>query len=763
VKSRGLTVLPCRRSVALLILLSCLGCGPEDKRESANTADGTCALSECHGKVERIHYGGPNLTCVACHLGNADDRTKEGAHVTVDVSFNPSTPGTTYLDKPSMAELDAIDPDIIQFLNPADYRVARRACGSAGLGGAQCHIDIVESSLLLNRATLVGTMAGGGFIAGAQDKSALYGVVAANDVHIPTQLPEGFVASVEQLPAATPAGIDDELAKAFFPAFEQLCVECHLYRDGPRIPGRYYSSGCNGCHMLTDDEARAKTNDPTQDREELGHVSTHRFTNMIPDTQCAHCHISHLGRSLLAIGVRERSEPHGDAAIDGPNRGVDDPKNAVPWAEKNYVKYEGKRQIYGKPYPYFIEDEDGTKEGDETPQDIHTEKLMGCIDCHNIREAHGDSRLAVRMDSEIDVRCQSCHGLPGQLGPLTSDAGLPFNIANTTVGNLGTNKGVFEVNDDGTVMQLVRFTGALHPVTQITHVTDPMSGRHNPRTRMGCELHAGSAAVRKALKEEVNERSKNAPDSVAILYPGLPPGFTFEPVENEVEGRTECFTCHNTWTLNCYGCHMVRDDSESYRSLLTGETKQGKVSSFGLSVVADALAMGFNTRGKISPMVGTSIFFSHKDGDGKTLIDAQPFKTGDGLVGEGNVHNPVHHHTTRKEPRDCDGCHPSALDSHDSKALLTAVGLGSGRFNFIDGNKKVHLLDRLVTADYDGDGKVDDPVTLGLPTSPLFSAEAVVGTTHKTILPSASKPVSPGPLDLATINRILKNVVLPQR
>ena len=28
----------------------------------------------------------------------------------------------------------------------------------------------------------------------------------------------------------------------------------------------------------------------------------------------------------------------------------------------------------------------------------------------------------------------------------------------------------------------------------------------------------------------------------------------------ERDGRVECFTCHNAWTVNCYGCHVVRDD-----------------------------------------------------------------------------------------------------------------------------------------------------------------------------------------------------------
>jgi len=180
-----------------------------------------------------------------------------------------------------------------------------------------------------------------------------------------------------------------------------------------------------------------------------------------------------------------------------------------------------------------------------------------------------------------------------------------------------------------------------------------------------------------------------------------------------------------------------------------------------MSVVADALAMGFNTRGRVSPLVGTSVFFTHIDETGTKVIDAAALTTGEGLRGDGNVHNPVHHHTIRKTPRDCDGCHPSDTGSHDPQALLTAVGLGTGRFTFEDGSGATHWLDRLVRADYDGDGLLDDPSTRPLP-SRVESIERVVGTTHTTILDEAGAP-PPGPLDLETINRTLGSRVVPQR
>ena len=224
----------------------------------------------------------------------------------------------------------------------------------------------------------------------------------------------------------------------------------------------------------------------------------------------------------------------------------------------------------------------------------------------------------------------------------------------------------------------------------------------------------------------------------------------------------ECFACHNTWTLNCYGCHIVRDDREEYTSMVDGETKRGRAHSHEMSVVADQLALGFNARGRISPMLATSIFFTHFDQTGGKVVDAQALVDGLGNSGDGNLHNPVHHHTTRRIPRDCDGCHPSATGSHDEPDLLTLVGFGSGRYTFVDGDGAVHQLDRTSLADYDGDGLFDDPGVLGLPLS-VQSVLGIANTTHVTIRDEDEGFNEPGALDLEATNLILGSVIVPQR
>ena len=42
----------------------------------------------------------------------------------------------------------------------------------------------------------------------------------------------------------------------------------------------------------------------------------------------------------------------------------------------------------------------------------------------------------------------------------------------------------------------------------------------------------------------------------------MPAGGTLADDLGARAGRVDCFTCHNQWTTNCFGCHVVRDDRQ---------------------------------------------------------------------------------------------------------------------------------------------------------------------------------------------------------
>ncbi len=755
--------------IAFGLALAAAGCSTEQV-PAPQGVEG-CLAYACHARVEHIHYGGAPLACTGCHGGNPEATTKEAAHVTTQVSFKPSSPASHILNNPSLDEMAQLPEDVLRFLNPSDYRIVRSTCGSATLGGGGCHARITDESLLSVHASLSGHLSGGAFFSGFP-ADTFFGLGDLTDPY-PAKI-DGTLPSLVAFPPEAPAQAD-ALAAAFYPAFTQQCLECHLERNGPADPGNFYPGGCNACHLTTDNDGRTKTADQTQNPDEVAHGARHRFTNLIPDSQCDHCHHAHLDRGMLIQGVRERAEVGGDSAIGGKNVGLPDPPNVVWWPQSNYVRFEGDYTIYGKPYPFYIEDEDSTNAVDETPPDIHHERGMACIDCHAMGESHGPGHISKRLDNEIQVRCQSCHGAPEGVIDVSAST---LQRAATRVGAVGDNPPTLSVTDSGLVSQIGKLDGKAHPVTQIAQVLDD----HNPpeqlapvdpaqvcdnrtkgpcfnnKTLLGCGLHAGSAAFRASLLAKFN----SIPPAVRAQYfPGLPGGAKLPDDLGSRAGRLECFTCHNAWTANCYGCHMVRDDRQMGRNMRTGQMEPGLVSTYGMSVVADALTLGLNPRGRISPMVGTSIFFTYIDGSGNKVFDAVPLASGAGPAGDGQAHNAVHHHTVRRLPRNCDACHP--LDGNvnlDGEQLKRAVGFGTGKFVFVDGTGKRHLLDRIVAIDFDGDGKPDDP--LG-PLGPhAQSATPLIASTHLPLDPMAPAGV-PGPLDLDAINRMLGNAVVPQQ
>jgi len=713
----------------------------------------------CHARVEHIHYGGAPLACTDCHGGDPTATTKQAAHPTTTISFNAATPGVhepggVLLANASLRELDELDKDVLQFLNPADYRIVDRTCGSTTRGGGNCHTRITQASVMSNHATLAGQLAGGLYFSGLTDRNARYGVRAVSD---PFPLSaDGYIGQLDRLPDDVSQMTDGGATeRGHFASMGQLCVDCHLSRDGVMLPGKYTSAGCDGCHLLTANDTRTRTTDVTQDIDEMGHPKRHRLTNLIPDSQCNHCHHAHLHRGLLAQGVRERSEPDGDTGMGGSNTGIENPPNAVYWPESNYVRYQGGYSLYGKPYPFYIEDEDGTNDVDETPPDIHTEKGMGCIDCHTMDELHGPEHMTERLEFETRVRCQSCHGSPDKK---ITPGDLPFVIAKSRVGGNAENKQAISSDADGYLFQRGKFDDKEHPLTQIANRADPSHEKFNPRTQMGCALHSGSAE----LRAQIAARFANTdPAQISTEFPGMPNNSTLAGDLGSRRGRLECFACHNKWTVNCYGCHVERDDRVMATNRVTGAVEPGKISNYAMSVIADGLALGFNTRGRISPMVGTAIFFTHIDANGNKLVDAQPLTTVDGFSGNGNEHNPVHHHTVRRIPRDCQSCHPRADGIPDNETFLKRVmGFGTGEFVFVDGQGTTHLLDKLVNEDVDGDGMWEDPVTT--PLGPVMSVAPAAASTHFALTPEAGL-LGPGPLDAETINRMINNRVVPQR
>jgi len=149
------------------------------------------------------------------------------------------------------------------------------------------------------------------------------------------------------------------------------------------------------------------------------------------------------------------------------------------------------------------------------PPDIHHEKGLGCIDCHNGREVMGHGPVAHRAGDQAAIRCQDCHGTPDR-GPKTKK--IPSSI--------GGDKGVggeLGVDSRGNTLSNVR-----REAGQMILISKVTGKRHRIPTL-------------------------NSPAN---------------PVEHRIPGhiqKMECHSCHAFWSYQDFGFHLIREERADYR------------------------------------------------------------------------------------------------------------------------------------------------------------------------------------------------------
>ncbi len=299
--------------------------------------------------------------------------------------------------------------------------------------------------------------------------------------------------------------------------------------------------------------------------------------------------------------------------------------------------------LYGHGPDFYFTDEDTTNDHDETPPDLHHTAGMHCIDCHVGGDVHGDGYLYQSERHQVGIRCEDCHG--------TVRAAIAADPAD----------GLFK-NSAGFPLKRIR--------------------RNDTNGLFYLQL--------------ANEdRELYIPQVQMLLEAGLNP-FMTEAMGIDEHGFShtdsmECYACHTSWRQSCLGCHVTVDDRGQARNLTTGEVTQGSISASRDDYSIDFLALGVNSRGKITPLCASmAMFWSYIDADGNTVYDDKIRTSGDGRKGFG--WNPFHHHTVSRTPVNCDSCHPNAAEvGEDNSELLSATyGFGSGLHMITDGEGTTH-------------------------------------------------------------------------
>ncbi len=426
-----------RPAIALLLTLAlCLLWGelaaedkpPKDKPPAkkdlrAKAGEGSDGCLKCHLGIEEMHPN-PHLSCVDCHGGNADGKTKDEAHVKPKQNV-PNDERTLPYD---------YDPAYLRFVNPSNLRVVHEACGF-------CHdkqIQNLEKSL---HSTTAGHLSDGLYENGASpNKHTFFSIFPIEDKD--GDIPPNGLKSLRQIPAFSEGDPHEKVSTNFKDTPRKNCMRCHLWSRGQAVQGRlgqdgdYRSEGCATCHVTYDDTGLSRTGDRTVKKFEPGHPLIHRFTNVIPTQTCVHCHYGD-----AAIGLQFRGMAQ---LVPGMPAGPDVPGTTA-------VRLNG---------AFYLNDPK------VTPPDIHHERGMACIDCHTVRDVMGDGNMYGEMEHAVEIECTDCHGT--LTARATGKTQRGFELKNLKI--------------EGTKVTLHgKVDGKDHPVKQIADVVSKGAADYNAK------------------------------------------------------------------------------------------------------------------------------------------------------------------------------------------------------------------------------------------------------------------------------------------
>ena len=551
--------------------------------------------------------------------------------------------------------------DYLQFINPGDLRVINegRSCG-------QCHANHVEdvSSSLL--ATSAGVLSGAMYAAGVdnaladtsyEDTAADLGFRAVIDPSFAgTEI--GSIASLLEFPVYSvrnannikdnndyqAASLADDvdpitgrvitgspLADLYHEQVAFTCGDCHLGSAGANNrSGDYRSSGCTACHMPYSLGGRSYSTDPNVnktepadpddiDPPERSHPRTHQIASVartlsngktvagIDDYACAGCHQGSNRTVMQYWGIRldqnadVRNNRQYPANPDSYLRTTNDTRLFDPLV--------GNNEFNGRNHNQYLLEEDYDGDGlDDTPEDIHYQAGLGCIDCHGSYDLHGGdvtlsgSELMSRMEQAVAITCESCHGDADSYAPRTTGTrydGTSATMAADSKGNALRNV----IEEGGDLFLYSRVTGQRHYVSQTRDVVVD-SGKLNPITNQPIYTDKGSYAMG---TWDGNASSGHGPEQLADS--GTPTGFSHMR-------NMDCASCHSSWTNTCMGCHLEGEFNQGNNfSNITGDRIVFNEENADFVYQSPVFfQLGVDEKNKITQYSpNTKMFFKYKD------------------------------------------------------------------------------------------------------------------------------------------------------
>lgn len=646
--------------------------------------------------------------------------------------------------------------DFLQFVNPGDLRVTsdERSCGACH--GA--HSDLVQGSLLAtNAGVLGGAMFAVGDDNRVPANAGLWqdtaGDVAFRAVSDPAHgsvVPViGEVGELIEFPVwsgfddTSPDAIrnndlylaaalaahqqadgqviaDSPLARLYAETTAFQCGDCHLGSSGANNRyGDFRSSGCTACHMPYSPSGRSGSSDPNInkfeplnvdniDEPERPHVRSHQIVSAarvtkdgvhvpgtagIDDMACAGCHQGSNRTVMQYWGIRldqnqdvknHRQYPANPASFVTTKN---DPRLFDP-VVKNKT-FNGRN-----PNQYLLFEDYDNDGRDDTPEDVHFEAGLGCIDCHGSHDLHGgalddasDDALLSRMEQAVAIRCASCHGTADSRATMvlgSNHAGEAITHAIDAEGN--ALKHVVQ-EADGHVYLYSKLDGQKHYVPQ-TLDTIVDSGVVNPL--------GGGAVFSENASYAMGRTDGNNGTGLGPLQLGDPLA-AFSHLDS-----MDCASCHSSWTNNCIGCHLETDYTTKNNNFsnITGVRSVIEVDNADFVYQSPIMfQLGIGPRGKISGLAAnTDVFWQYND---KGNVDSEIFSFSDRKGAGTNPatpfasmsHNGMLAHSirgratpTQEGARSCTACHMTTQGLADFGAEYDTLrtALATSDFDSLD-------------------------------------------------------------------------------
>lgn len=598
--------------------------------------------------------GGDPAGCIVCHNGDPNERSdKSVAH------------GSSFL------------------ADPGSPWVNQQTCG-------QCHEDQVrvqwQSLMMTEAGKIQGVAWAFGSLTGYEHRWGNYAVQNPDspEDRLGTDLyreymakltklePNVFVEKHDPLPDALTkeelGRLHDDPTLAAFTYIREECQRCHHAVKGRQTRGDFRGMGCSSCHIPYGNEGFYEGDDPTIARDEPGHMLVHSIQGTREAKVTVH------GETYSGIPVETCTTCH--------DRGK---RIGVSFQGLMETAYHSPFSANGGEQPKLH-----TKHYIAMEQDVHYQKGMTCQDCHTSLDVHGDGFLAAANLAAVQIECSDCHGTPDKY-PWELPIGFMDEFEEKPM----------QGPERGTASETL-------PHTRQGSVVDIKDGllltaRGNPYenvVRDGNEIIVHTAAGKdirmKPLKTLIEEDQVSQRGVVSM-----------QSVAKHLD-RMECYTCHASWTPQCYGCHVKIDYSqkdqcpeleksqENFDWVAAGRKHAsdehradrgesdyelmipGKISEQRSYLRWEEPMLGINGEGRVTPLApGCQPSVTIIGPDGKPIMLNHVFKTephAEGGGDEGQLAidmSPVQPHTTTKDARTCESCHAS------DKAL--GFGIGSTR------------------------------------------------------------------------------------